>query len=206
MRRTIIDAPFFRTLLPLLSKGFLRLAGWTREGAPPDLPKFVLIAAPHTSNWDFVYTLAISFSYGMRVFWMGKKAIFRFPCKHLALWLGGISVDRGKAGNIAAKAVQSFEENEELVVLIPPEGTRKKAKAWKKGFYYIAERAQVPIVMGYLDFKRKCGGFGPAITTTGDADADLQKIRAFYSDVTGKHPELMSPITFTPGSSSGESA
>lgn len=198
MRRNIIDAPVFRSLLPWLGTTFLRLMGWRREGAVPDAPKYVLIAVPHTSNWDFVFTMAIAYSFGVRVFWLGKKALFRWPFGALSRWCGGISVDRGKAGNVAAKAVQAFELADELVILIPPEGTRKKAKSWKKGFYYIAEHAHVPIAMGFLDFKRKVGGFGPTLMPTGDVDADMAVIREFYKDITGKHPELMSPITLKP--------
>jgi len=120
---------------------------------------------------------------------MGKEAIFRWPFKGFFKWLGGIPIDRSKSSNVVSQSIQLFHQNEKLILAIPPAGTRKKVKKWKTGFYHIANGANVPIVLGFLDYRRKVGGIGPVVYSTGDIEADMKTIRAFYDSVTGKYPE-----------------
>lgn len=166
------------------------MTGWRVEGRFPVIPKFVLVAAPHTSNWDLPYALFITFFLGNKIYWMGKATIFRRPFKGFFKWLGGIPIDRSKSHDVVSLSIQLFTRNEKLIMAIPPAGTRKRVDKWKTGFYYIARGAEVPIVLGFLDYRRKVGGIGPVIYPTGDIEADMKTISAFYSNrVTGKYPE-----------------
>jgi 1-acyl-sn-glycerol-3-phosphate acyltransferase len=192
MRYTIFDTPAITTLMQRLSLFLLNIMGWRIEGGVPNLPKFVIIGAPHTSNWDFPIMMLFAFALKVKIFWMGKHTLFRKPFGVFFKWLGGIPIDRTRSNRVVAQLVQVFHENEKLIVVIPPEGTRKKVRYWKTGFYYIAKGANIPIVMGYADFRRKAGGFGPMITTTGDIEADMVKIKAFYANITGKYPDKSS--------------
>jgi 1-acyl-sn-glycerol-3-phosphate acyltransferase len=164
----------------------LKLMGWRVEGEIPDIKKFVIIAAPHTSNWDFPITLAVAFALKMKIYWMGKAAMFRWPFAEAVRWLGGIPIDRSKSHNVVEQSIQAFHKLEKLIMLVPPEGTRKKVCTWKTGFYHIARGANVPIVLGFLDYRRKVGGIGPIFHPTGHIEKDMQTIRAFYAAVTGK--------------------
>jgi 1-acyl-sn-glycerol-3-phosphate acyltransferase len=167
----------------------LKISGWRAHGQVPSVPKFVLVGAPHTSNWDLPYTLFIVFILRAKIYWMGKDAIFRKPFKGFFKWLGGIPVDRSKSKNIVAQSIKQFNQNKKLILTIAPAGTRKRVEKWKTGFYYIAHGANVPIVLGFLDYRRKVGGFGPVIYPTGDIKADMKIISAFYKGVAGKYPE-----------------
>ncbi len=149
----------------------------------------MLIAAPHTSNWDFPLMVAMAFVLGFEIFWMGKDALFKGPAGPVMRWFGGIPIDRSKANNIVQATIDAFNEHDRLIVIIPPEGTRSKVDAWKSGFYHIAHGAGVPIALGYLDFSRKVGGFGPTFYPTGNHDKDLVEIQSFNKDIKGKYPE-----------------
>lgn len=188
MHHTIFDTPIIRTLFAWLAIVMLKLTGWKLKGKMPNLPKYVLIAAPHTSNWDFPVTMGIFFAARANVYWMGKDTLFKGPMGPIMRWLGGIAVDRRKANNLVQQIVDVYNANERLVITIPPEGTRKKVAYWKTGFYHIAVGAGIPIVLGYLDFARKEGGFGPVFYPTGDVEKDMLSIQAFYRGVTGKNP------------------
>ncbi len=115
-------------------------------------------------------------------------------------WLGGIPIDRSKSSNVVAQSIQTFKENREVVLVVAPEGTRKKANYWKTGFYHIANGANVPIVMGFIDYARKVGGIGPTLIPTGDIEFDVQKIRFFYDGITGKIPDKSTPAVIAPRS------
>jgi 1-acyl-sn-glycerol-3-phosphate acyltransferase len=195
---TIFDTPVLNALLHRLSFFLLKIFDWRTEGTLPKVRKYFMIAAPHTSNWDLPVMLTLSFAFRVKMFWMGKDALFRWPFGPLFRWLGGISIDRSKSTNVVAQSIELFREKEELVLVVPPEGTRKSVKSWKTGFYYIASGAGVPIVLGFLDYRRKAGGFGPAITPTGDIEADMEKIRAFYVNITGKYPAKTDHATVKP--------
>ena len=170
------------------SRMILGLAGWRIEGRLPPVPKFVLVGAPHTSNWDLPFTLLMAFGLRARIHWLGKAAIFRRPFRGFFQWLGGIPVDRSQSDNLVEQSIQQFQRNERLILTIAPAGTRRHVIKWKSGFYHIACGAGVPIVLGFLDYRRKVGGIGPVIYPTGNIAADMETIQAFYDGVTGKNP------------------
>ena len=186
--------PDARGLGAWIGRSFLKLAGWRLEGAPPALPKYVVIAAPHTTNWDLPFMLAVGLSYGVKVSWFGKASLFRPLLGNFSRALGGIRVDRGKGNNQVEQAVRLFGERDQLVLAVPPEGTRGRTRYWRTGFYFIADGAGVPIVLGFLDYARKVGGVGGVIVPTGSIDADMREITAFYSGVTGKYPTLQGEV------------
>ena len=189
MHHTIFDTPIINTLLRALSGTFLKLSGWKIEGSlPADGNKSVLIAAPHTSNWDLPYTLMVAFVLRLNIYWMGKEQIFKPPFRGLMRWLGGIPVQREKSNNLVAASIEAIKAARgPLQLVVPPEGTRSNTRYWKTGFYYIAVGAQVPIVMAYMDYKRKLSGLGPVFRPTGDIEADMVAIKAFYAPFTGKN-------------------
>jgi len=193
---TIFDTPIVRTLIRWFSIIFLWVNGWRVSGRLPDAPKFVLIAAPHTTNWDLPYMLFAAFAMRARIYWMGKDAIFRWPFKGLFKWLGGIPIDRSKSNNVVEQSIAQFAKNKHLALTIPPAGTRKRVLNWKTGFYHIANGDGVPIAMGFLDYKKRIGGIGPVLQPTGDISADMEIIRAFYKDISGKYP--LKSISTTP--------
>ncbi len=183
MHRTIFTTPIVNTLFRSLSVAFLKITGWKIEGSlPPEAAKCVLIAAPHTSNWDLPYTLMVSFALRLNVRWMGKQSIFKPPFSGVMQWLGGIAVNREQSTNLVAASSQAIAQADgPLQLVVPPEGTRSKVTYWKTGFYYIALGAKVPIVMAYLDFKNKRTGLGPMLYPSGDIDKDMLEIKAFYA-------------------------
>ena len=191
MHHTIFDTPIINTVLRACSIAFLKMTGWKIEGTlPPNGQKSVLIAAPHTSNWDLPYTLMVAFVLRLNVHWMGKASIFRFPFGGLMRWLGGIAVDRSKSNNLVAASASAITTAKgSLQLIVPPEGTRSKVRYWKTGFYHIAQTAQVPIVMAYMDYTRKISGLGPVFYPTGDLEADMRTIKAFYAPFKGKNSE-----------------
>jgi 1-acyl-sn-glycerol-3-phosphate acyltransferase len=191
MHRTIFTTPVVNTVLRGLSVAFLRLTGWTVEGAlPPGATKSVFIAAPHTSNWDLPYTLMVAFALRLNPYWMGKQSIFKPPFRGLMMWLGGIPVNREQSTNLVAASSQALiDADGPLQLIVPPEGTRSKARYWKTGFYYIALGARVPIVMAYMDYAAKRSGLGPVFEPTGDIEADMAAIKAFYKPFKGRNPD-----------------
>jgi 1-acyl-sn-glycerol-3-phosphate acyltransferase len=193
MQTTIFETPVVNTVMRGFSLGMLRLIGWRTEGmSPGELaahPKYILIAAPHTSNWDFPITLMVCFALRLKVYWMAKASLFSWPIGWLSRWLGGIAIDRSASNNTVQTTIDAFAANERLVVIVAPEGTRGKVTHWKTGFYHMAHGAQVPIGLAYLDFARKRGGIGKMYRTSGDIGADMADIQQFYSTVKGKHPQ-----------------
>jgi 1-acyl-sn-glycerol-3-phosphate acyltransferase len=191
MHHTIFDTPVVNTLLRLISTAFLRLTGWKVVGTlPANAAKSVLIAAPHTSNWDLPYTLMVAFALRLNVYWMGKASLFRPPFRGVMMWLGGIPVDRAQSNNlVAASSAAILQAKGPLQLIVPPEGTRSGTRYWKTGFYYMAAGAGVPIVLAYLDYEKKVGGLGPIFQTTGDIEADMLAIKAFYAGVKGKNAD-----------------
>lgn len=187
MHTTMFDTPILKTLLRWLSIIALKLSGWKAEGEiPKDLRKCVMIAAPHTSNWDLPFMLFIAFKLRARIYWMGKEQIFKPPFKRLMMWMGGIPVDRSRANNMVQASIDAIRTNEQLFLIVPPEGTRSKVTYWKTGFYHIAHGAGVPILMGFLDYNNKTGGIKGIFTTSGDIDADMEKIKAIYAPINAK--------------------
>lgn len=177
-----------------LARLLLRLFGWKIEGERPAYDRYVLIAAPHTSNWDFPLMLAFAAAFDIRVTWMAKHSLFRPPMGFFMRAMGGMPIVRHKNQNVVESMVESFSTLEHLVLVVPTEGTRDHATHWKSGFYHIARQARVPIVPSFLDWGAKRGGFGPALMTSGDVVQDMQYFRDFYAGMTGKFPELVGPI------------
>ena len=185
---TIHETIVVRTLVRWLALLVFKCAGWTSEGRKPDLPRYVIIAAPHTSNWDFIFTLCLASIYHLNAVIMMKDAWFRWPLGPLFRWLGALPIDRSRANNVVGQSIERFHRRDRLVLVVPPSGTRKRVMYWKSGFYHIANGAGVPIVLGFLDYRRKVGGFGPIVLPTGDIEADMALIRTFYRDICGKYP------------------
>ena len=189
MHRTIFDTPVINTVLRAFSITFLKLTGWTVHGSlPPDADKCVLIAAPHTSNWDLPYTLMVAFTLRLNIYWMGKHELFNAPFGGIMKWLGGIPVQRGTSSNlVAASSAAIIAATGPLQLVVPPEGARSNTRFWKTGFYYIAQGAGVPIVMAFMDYANKATGLGPLFQPTGNIEADMASIKAFYAPFKGKN-------------------
>ena len=177
-----------------IGKAFLRVPGWKTEGERPAADRYVIIAAPHTSNWDMPFMLAMAFVYDIPVRWMGKHTLFKAPFASFFKRLGGIPIVRHRPGGVVGQMVEHFENNDSLVLMVPAEGTRSHVDYWKSGFYHIARGADVPVVLSYLDVSKKVGGVGPALALTGDFGADMDKIREFYSGMQGFRPENIGVI------------
>ena len=192
-------------ITPLLGRMILGAYGWKTVGGPPaDCPKYVLVAAPHTSNWDFPFTVATFWKHRVKLHWVGKHTLFKPPFGGFFRALGGIAVDRRSSQNMVQQLAARFAEADHLVVAVPVEGTRKRQEYWKSGFYHIARAANVPVVLGSLDFPKKEATLGPAIHLTGDMKADMDRIRAFYADKVGKHPEWFGPVRLKDEETQGE--
>jgi len=189
MRITVFSTPLLTPCLRWLAIGLLRISRWDTVGE--DLPeaRVVLIAAPHTSNWDFPIMLLVALKLRLKIYWMGKHSLFPFPVAGFMKWLGGIPINRSKAHNVVQETVSQYEKNDSLVILIPPEGTRSKVARWKTGFYHIAVNAKVPILLGYLDASKKEAGFADFFHPCGDIEKDMVAIKAFYADKIGLRPE-----------------
>lgn len=178
---TMFNTPIIRQVLQGMSRLTLKLSGWKVIGSvPADLKQCVLIAAPHSTNWDMPTSLMIAFALDTELQWVGKTSIFKFPFGGLMRWMGGVPVDRSRANNMVSATIDKFKEVPVLRIMMAPEGTRSRVKEWKTGFYHIAHGAQVPIVLGFVDYINKLGGIGGIIETTGDYDKDLEQIMAFY--------------------------
>ena len=159
-------------------------------GAMPDVPKFVIVAAPHKTNWDLPHIIAAGLHYGIYIQWMGKDSLFKWPFGGLMRWLGGIAIDRSKTNNAVAGMIAAFNAADRLVLAIPPSGTRKDVARWKTGFYHIAVGAKVPIALCFIDYNNRTLGVAEVFQPTGDFDADLAKIMAVYAPMIGALPEV----------------
>lgn len=167
---------------------FYRRHGWTAIGKIPYPRKFVIVAAPHTSNWDFVYFLGLTNDLGVRPHFMAKRSLFGWPFRNFMYEMGGVPVDRGGSKNYVQQMIAEFAKRDEFMLTIAPEGTRSSVAQWKTGFYHIAYGAGVPIVLGSMDYAKRIGGFAAMIMPTGDYAADMEKLREYYDDVTPKNP------------------
>jgi len=192
-------SPGFPTLPPLAPQSparwrrylgvlLMRLSGWRIDGNIPNVPKYVLIVAPHTSNWDFFHGFCAFLVLRLDNTWLAKHTVFFWPLGILARRFGGMPIDRSKGGNVVRICVAEFAKRERMSITITPEGTRGKVKDWKLGFYYIATEANVPIVPVALDYSRKRVVIMAPFHVAGDAAADVPKIRALYSPSMARHP------------------
>ena len=172
-----------------LSLWILNKLGWKVHADNPDAKKYVVIAAPHTSNWDFPLGILAARAMSLDIHWMGKHALFRWPWGWFFRALGGTPVYREQSLNLSQEMAELFARSEHLILALAPEGTRKKTDHWKTGFYYIARAANVPVVLGYLDYGHKLVGIGGALYPGSDIEADFNQIRQFYKNRRGKIPE-----------------
>ena len=186
-----------------LASWLLLLTGWQLVGDRPACDHYVLIAAPHTSNWDFPLMLLFAAAFDIKVTWMAKHSLFYPPMGWIMRALGGMPIIRHRNQNVVAAMVATFDTVPHLVLVVPTEGTREKSEYWKSGFYHIARQAGVPIVPSFLDFDRKCGGFGPALAISGDVRSDMQYFRDFYRGMMGKFPDQFGPVRLREEDDSG---
>lgn len=168
---------------------FYHTRGWKAVGTPPADRRCVIIAAPHTSNWDFINFLGLTNALGIDAHFMGKKSLFRWPMARFMRDMGGVPVDRSSSHNVVEAMVAEFAARKEFMLVIAPEGTRSAVQQWRTGFYHIAMGAGVPLVCGLMDYATKTGGLGPAIMPSGDYAADMEAIIAYYRTATPRHPE-----------------
>lgn len=180
------------------AKYTLQLFGWNLVAELPPVQKYLLIGAHHTSSWDLPLALLMMAGLGLRLRWVGKDALFRGPQGWVMRSLGGIPVERGARKNFVSQIIDLYNERKDMVITIAPEGTRRSIDHWKTGFYHIAEGAQIPIAMGFLDYSRKTLGVGGYFYPTGDREADLNLLKKFYTEVIGKYPQEQGDVRFLP--------
>ena len=175
---------------------FLRALGWRAVGEFPrsGCERCVLIAAPHTSNWDLPFMIAFAMAFDLHISWMGKHTLFRGPFGPFMRWLGGIPVRREDRHGKVEEIARWFASRESAVLAIAPEGTRFRATHWKSGFYWIAVRAGVPIVPSYLDFGTRTAGFGPPLVPSGSLASDMDRLRAVYDGKRGLFADAFGPV------------
>ena len=182
------------TLAQSIARFILRLTGWRTEVISPPPSRCVLIGAPHTSNWDFIVVMILMAVESIPIRMLGKDSLFWWPLGVFMRSFGVIPVNRRGNYNLVDQIAARFDEYDELIIGISPEGTRSKSSRWRTGFYYIALKAEVPIVMVYFDYKNKVCGIGPDLKPTGDINADFKIIREFYSGIVGKYPKKQGEI------------
>lgn len=183
-------------MLQAIARAILRIGGWEMVGELPAEKRAVVIAAPHTSNWDGFWALVYKVAMRLDIHFFAKESLFWFPLSTLLRALGGIPLDRKRAASAVDQAIEKFRNNESFYFGLAPEGTRSRADHWKSGFYRIAEGADVPVVLGFLDYGKRRIGIGPTLRLSGDWHKDLEFCQAFYKDVQGRRPEMAGPVTF----------
>ena len=199
MKTTIFNTPFITPVLRTLSGIALQMVGWRVQGRLPDIPKFIIVGAPHTSNWDFVMFLALALDLKGNLHYMGKVELFRWPFGGFFKWCGGVPVDRSKPQGLVEQMAWVIRQADHFQLVITPEGTRRKVNEWKHGFYHIAKNAGIPVVAGYVDSRTRTCGIGPTFRLSDDIEADIRNMQAFFKDKTGINPKKTSDLgTGTP--------
>ena len=181
-------------MLKFLAKTILKLSGWHLDASLPKEKKFVLIGAPHTSNWDLPIGLLCFWSVPIHLTWVGKKQLFVGPLNNFFRMLGGIPVDRSVHTGFIEQISHQFDTREEMIFGLTPEGTRSRTAYWKTGFYHIALQAKVPVCFAYIDYPSHTIGFGEMLYPSGEIEKDFEKIKLFYADKKGKYPEKQGPV------------
>lgn len=177
-----------------LSEKYLLWRGWTIVGDKPAVTKAVIVGVPHTSNWDFFLFMAVIHHFDMQVKFLIKDGLMKWPLSILFTHLGAVPVDRSSHHHLIESVVSSFERHDEIMLLVAPEGTRARADHWKSGFWRMADAADVPVVMSFIDGETKRTGFGPTVKIDGNADAFMAEARDFYSDKHGLKPSNAGPV------------
>ncbi|MBV1909267.1 MAG: lysophospholipid acyltransferase family protein [Kangiellaceae bacterium] len=183
-------------MLASLSKFILEFFGWSIIGQPPTNEKYVIIIAPHTSNWDFFIFILMKFTFQLKVVFIGKHTIFIGPVGWLLRKMGGLPVDRSRAHNVVDTIVDEFNKRENMIFALSPEGTRSYLPNWKSGFYHIARKANIPVQSAFLNMTNKTIGWGPLFELSDDKYSDLERMKQFYQDKKGFKPEKFSKIVF----------
>lgn len=180
-----------KTTLPArLASTVLEASDWTvRLDISPDLDRCVVIGAPHTSNWDFILTLLVGAQVDLEFYWLGKRSLFRPPFGGVMRAVGGIPVDRSSRQNIVEQLAGVLRDADQMALVIAPEGTRSRQPYWKSGFFHIARQAEVPLVLGYVDYARREAGLGPTIEPVGSMEEVMDAVREFYRDKAGLYPD-----------------
>jgi len=185
-------------IIRAIAKSILRVSGWETVGGQPVEKKAVLIAAPHTSNWDGFWLLVYKVAMGLDVHFLAKNTLFWWPLGTLLRALGAKPLDRSAGTDIVRQVARDFNAHDSYYLALAPEGTRSWRPYWKSGFYRIAMAANVPVIMGFIDYRTKRMGLGDIIHLTGDEDKDLAVIEKFYEPLSGRRPALRSPVKFRP--------
>ena len=180
-------------MLRYIARALLWLSGWTPFGEAPDVAKAVIIAAPHTSNWDAIWGLAYKVAMDVDIRFFAKASLFWFPLGSILRGLGGIPLDRKKAASSVRRAVDMFTKQDQFILVLAPEGTRERRGHWKSGFYRIAKTANVPVYFGVIDYGNKRVGLGDHLNLSDDRDADLRICAEYYEGILGKWPENFTP-------------
>lgn len=188
LKTTIFNTPILSAFLRFIANLIFRMVGWRVEGKLPDLPKFVLVGAPHTSNWDFILFLGVIFHLRANVKFMGKAELFRGPFGWFFYWCGGVPVDRKKSQGLVEQMVEACEKSDKFILTIAPEGTRHYVSEWKMGFYHIAKSAGIPLAMAVVDGTNKVVRVGQTFTLTENMDADIKSIKEFFAGIVGVNP------------------
>jgi 1-acyl-sn-glycerol-3-phosphate acyltransferase len=191
---TIVDALAPSRVIERTARALLRWSGWRLVGTVPRVERCVVIFAPHTSNWDFPLLLCVRFALGKPVAYLAKDTLFRFPIAGLLRWTGAIPVERTERHALVRTLTQAFRERDELWLAMSPEGTRAKTDHWKSGFYHVAREARVPLLLAFIDAAKKECGLGDLMFLSGDIDADMARLREYYSAKKGFRPERASDV------------
>lgn len=179
--------------LRAIARFLVRSSSWRLVGEFPNIPKFVSIAAPHSSNWDGIFGISAAYVMGIRATWMGKSSLFKGGLASVMRGLGGIATDRSNPNGAVGQMADLMRESERLWLFIAPEGTRKPVKKWRTGFWHIADQAQVPLLLIYIDFPARCIRIGEVFHTTGDKDRDLAELFERFRHVRGKNGKSALP-------------
>ncbi len=169
-----------------VGRAMLWLLGWRTEGEVPDLPKFVIAVAPHTSNWDFLVGAGAMFALDLRLTFIGKHTLFRGPLSPILRWMGGIPVDRSSAHGVVSESIAAFAQTDRRILVIAPEGTRAPVTQFKSGFLHIARGARVPVLLVAFDYQARCLRFGPWFEPGEDIEAERVKTEAFFAPIRGR--------------------
>lgn len=193
LKKTIFDTPVISPVMRFIARIYLWIIRWRRVNNKGDVVNYVAIFAPHTSAWDFVNMIMLALAMNLKSYWLGKHTLFKRPHGFFFRYMGGLPIDRSKNANTVEQIIKYFEEIDDMVFTLAPEGTRKPVDKWKSGFYHMAVGANVPIAIVYLDYDKKIGGIMQMYHPSGDKEKDMKEIRSLYKDVKGKNPEMYIP-------------
>ena len=190
-------------LAPRLANRLLAFAGWRVEGALPALPRFIIVVAPHTSNWDFPLGVLAMFAIDLRASWLGKHTIFFFPVAPLLRWIGGEPIDRSAKHGTVGAAIEHFQTRPQWVLALSPEGTRRRVDRWKTGFHRIAVGAGVPVVPVWIDYRAGVVGLGAPLTMGPDETSEVARVHALFHKEMARYPECFAEESLTSGAATG---